>query len=107
MVCKSVVKVVPHACSKAKASFDLRFNIEDDAALQKLKEGEDVNRFKAMRNMKPCPACGLLLEKNAGCDYMMCGDSAHGSIANAVRNGGCAFAFKWSSMKPLEADAVW
>ena len=51
---------------------------------------------------KKCPACGLFIEKNAGCPSMMCGTRAHGSIRDALRNGGCAHEFDWNSMRPLK-----
>ena len=34
---------------------------------------------------KQCPACKLFIEKNEGCDWMMCGDTSHGSIIKAQR----------------------
>ena len=52
-------------------------------------------------NGKECPACGLLLQKNAGCSVMMCGANAHSSMALAMRQGGCGHEFDWNSMKPL------
>ena len=51
---------------------------------------------------KACPACGLFIEKNAGCSSMMCGTRAHGNIQEALRNGGCAHEFDWNSMRPLK-----
>ena len=38
-----------------------------------------------------------MLEKNAGCDFMMCGTNSHGSLAKAIANGGCGYMFKWST----------
>lgn len=29
---------------------------------------------------------------------MMCGTNAHGKVADALRNGGCAFIFDWATM---------
>ena len=47
--------------------------------------------------MPQLPSLGT---KNAGCDYMMCGTHTHGSILQAIRNGGCGHQFFWSSLKP-------
>ena len=30
---------------------------------------------------------------------MMCGTNAHGKVADALRNGGCAYIFNWGSLK--------
>merc|ERR1712225_105490 len=48
---------------------------------------------------KPCPNCGVMVQKNDGCDMMMCGTVAHGSMRDAVRNGGCGFQFDWRTGK--------
>jgi len=40
---------------------------------------------------KKCPACGSFIEKNEGCDWMMCGTKAHGTMQEVVRNGGCGW----------------
>ena len=52
------------------------------------------------KNAKQCPNCQAWVQKNAGCDYMMCGTHTHGSILQAIRNGGCGHQFFWSSLKP-------
>ena len=39
---------------------------------------------------KRCPGCGNFVQKTEGCDIMMCGTNAHGKVADALRNGGCA-----------------
>jgi hypothetical protein len=48
---------------------------------------------------KACPVCGMFIEKNDGCEWMMCGCNSHGKLAVAMRNGGCGIAFNWNSMK--------
>ena len=30
---------------------------------------------------------------------MMCGTTAHGSLAAALRNGGCGIAFEWDTLR--------
>ena len=56
---------------------------------------------------KQCPACKLFIEKNEGCDWMMCGDTSHGSIVKAQRNGGCGLAFQWAKMTPEDDPCGW
>ena len=51
---------------------------------------------------KKCPACGKFVEKTEGCSIMMCGTNAHGRVADALRNGGCAYIFDWNTMKGCE-----
>lgn len=48
---------------------------------------------------KKCPACGLLAQKDGGCDLMMCGTAAHGKVADALQNGGCAYIFSWNTLR--------
>ena len=45
----------------------------------------------------PNPLCTMFIIKNAGCDFMMCGDRAHGNLTQAIRNGGCGCQFRWST----------
>ena len=52
------------------------------------------------KNAKQCPNCQAWVQKNSGCDIMMCGTNSHGSILQAIRNGGCGHQFFWSSLKP-------
>ena len=42
-----------------------------------------------------CQGCGKFVERTAGCRTMMCGTNAHGKVADALRNGGCALIFDW------------
>lgn len=46
---------------------------------------------------KKCPGCGRYMQKTEGCDIMMCGTNAHGRVADALRNGGCAYIWNWST----------
>jgi hypothetical protein len=50
---------------------------------------------------KKCPGCGKFVEKAEGCDVMMCGTSAHGKVADALRNGGCALIFDWRTLQEI------
>ena len=52
------------------------------------------------KNAKQCPNCQGWVQKSDGCDTMMCGTNSHGSILQAIRNGGCGHQFYWSSLKP-------
>jgi hypothetical protein len=54
---------------------------------------------------KKCPACGMFIEKNAGCSHMKCGTRAGGSNADALRNGGCAHEFNWDSLRSVRNGA--
>ena len=35
---------------------------------------------------------------------MMCGTEAHGSVAVALRNGGCAYIFHWETLEAIIDD---
>ena len=52
------------------------------------------------KNAKQCPNCQAWVQKNSGCDTMMCGTHSHGSIIKAIQNGGCGHQFAWSTLKP-------
>jgi len=55
-------------------------------------------------NIKPCPACGMLLEKISGDDTMMCGCEgrpAGGTLEKALAAGGCGHEFNFASLAPL------
>jgi hypothetical protein len=50
---------------------------------------------------KDCPACGMFIEKNQGCDIVMCGSHAHGDVQRILRLGvGCGHEFRWSTLEP-------
>lgn len=49
---------------------------------------------------KRCPNCKNFIQKNGGCNVMMCGTRAHGSLEKAIRNGGCGHQFFWDSGNP-------
>eukprot|EP00466_Bigelowiella_natans_P008205 jgi/Bigna1/73943/fgenesh1_pg.26_\ len=77
-------KAGEHDCKKGEVKMDK----QTEALLKKLG--------------KKCPCCGNFLQKNGGCDIMMCGDTAHGNLLKAVKNGGCGHQFFWSSLKPAK-----
>ena len=49
------------------------------------------------RIAKPCPGCGTLCQKTDGCQLMFCGTSAHGKVADALKNGGCGYIWHWDT----------
>ena len=53
---------------------------------------------------KPCPGCGLLMQKTEGCQLIMCGTVAHGKVADALRNGGCAYVWHWDTLEAVIDD---
>mmetsp|Transcript_16738 Transcript_16738/g.25184 ORF Transcript_16738/g.25184 Transcript_16738/m.25184 type:complete len:1029 (+) Transcript_16738:23-3109(+) len=55
---------------------------------------------------KRCPNCGIAIQKQGGCDIMMCGTKAHGSLATAVANGGCGYQFRWSSLQAVSTTYI-
>ena len=65
-------------------------------------EADPATKALLARIGKKCPACGKIVEKTEGCHIMMCGTNAHGKVADALRNGGCAFIFDWNTMKECE-----
>jgi hypothetical protein len=54
---------------------------------------------------KQCPGCGnVILKATGGGDAMMCGCEARdagGTLAMALRLGGCGHEFSWSTLAPL------
>lgn len=56
---------------------------------------------------KMCPVCGAFIEKNEGCDWMMCGTKAHGSLQEVIRNAGCGIAFLWSNLQVGDDPCGW
>ena len=54
--------------------------------------------------IKPCPACGMLLEKISGDSTMMCGCEARpagGTTAKAIAGGGCGHEFNFDTLAPI------
>ena len=74
--------------NRTERYFDLMEPAEDDPETVKL----------LAKLGKKCPGCGGFVERKAGCRTMMCGTNAHGKIADALRNGGCALIFDWQSL---------
>ena len=90
-VCKQLCESADHECPKK--------NGERDEASAAARAAEDASTLALLSSIgKACPCCGNFIEKNQGCDVMMCGDSAHGSLAKALQNGGCGASFNWSSL---------
>jgi hypothetical protein len=69
----------------------VNINAVDDATMQTLK-----------KIGKKCPACGMFIEKNAGCHVMNCGAHAHASMEQGLAGGGCGAEFDWNTMKALK-----
>jgi len=44
-------------------------------------------------NCRPCPKCGMMIEKNQGCQFMQCGKHAHSGVI--AKGSGCGFQFCW------------
>ena len=85
--CKSVIPAeeqASHMCRNASA------------------EADPATKALMTKIGKQCPGCGNFVQKTEGCNIMMCGTNAHGKVADALRNGGCAFIFDWSSMKACD-----
>lgn len=65
------------------------------------KEDDEATMNMMKKIGKKCPNCSMFIIKNEGCDYMMCGDKAHGDLTKAIKAGGCGQAFMWSSLKKI------
>ena len=63
---------------------------------------DEAARLLMAKIGKRCPACGMFIEKNAGCSHMMCGTRWGGRVEDALRNGGCAHEFDWNTRAPLK-----
>ena len=89
-VCVQCHQLVPehefytHRCPEASADHTM-----DDAASLAL-----------MKKIgKQCPNCNNFIIKNDGCNVMMCGDRAHGSLRKAIKSGGCGQQFYWTTLE--------
>mmetsp|Transcript_2507 Transcript_2507/g.3614 ORF Transcript_2507/g.3614 Transcript_2507/m.3614 type:complete len:1241 (+) Transcript_2507:138-3860(+) len=89
-------------CLRCFAKLDMK-----TATKHVCKEAKQMD-FKTKRLLericKKCPCCGKYIQKNQGCDTMMCGDKAHGDIVKAVKNGGCGHQFYWSTLRPAKTS---
>ena len=72
-------------------------------------EGADVDEATLTalsRTGKRCPCCGTSIERVSGCNVILCGNNAHGSIVDAVRKGGCGFQFNWDTLEPVSSTYI-
>ncbi len=96
-VCQECEEAFPcellHACKSAPSNLD---------TISKSKQTFDENAALVANIGKKCPVCGLFIQKDEGCDYMMCGDKSHGCLADALRNGGCGISFKWEDLQVVD-----
>eukprot|EP00928_Gymnodinium_smaydae_P049335 TRINITY_DN33100_c0_g1_i1.p1 TRINITY_DN33100_c0_g1~~TRINITY_DN33100_c0_g1_i1.p1 ORF type:complete len:1131 (+),score=167.08 TRINITY_DN33100_c0_g1_i1:131-3394(+) len=56
-------------------------------------------------NIKPCPACGILIEKIDGNEEVMCGCEAKpagGTYEKALRGGGCGHIFNFTTLASMD-----
>ncbi|CAJ1415619.1 unnamed protein product [Effrenium voratum] len=60
-------------------------------------EQERLDQMHASQNARCCPHCGRIIEKNAGCDVMTCGNHAHQRLQHGE---GCGREFNWSQARP-------
>jgi len=89
-------------CMSCHEIFDLGHNCQGKQ-LRELEDAVDHATINLMEKIaKKCPACGFFVEKNGGCDFMMCGDNSHGSVVKALKNGGCGFQFNWNTLQPVK-----
>lgn len=81
---------------------DDKMERHDCPAIAAIAAAEEALSLKLLDKVaKKCPRCGMYVQKNGGCDYMMCGTHTHGNLRDAIRNGGCGHSFKWSDLKPV------
>ena len=89
-------------CMQCKISLDPSEMDSHKCIIEKTSTSMDPETAAVVRKIsRPCPNCNLLVTKNGGCDYMICGTSSHGRILDALRNGGCGFQFSWQTMKAV------
>jgi len=63
-----------------------------------------ATRLELPQNIKPCPACNMLLEKVSADDAVLCGCQSRkegGSYELALAAGGCGHEFNFSTLRPL------
>ena len=58
-------------------------------------EEESANAQWIMANTKPCPKCGRSIQKNGGCQHMVCGTNA---------SSGCGIHFCWNCLVTSEGS---
>ena len=73
----------------------------------KVEEMDEATKALLRKNAKQCPVCEMWIQKNAGCDWMLCGDRAHGSLKTIIKNGGCGIAFKWNNLEVADDPCGW
>ncbi|CAJ1444804.1 unnamed protein product [Effrenium voratum] len=61
------------------------------------REQERLDQMHAAQNARCCPHCGRIIEKNAGCDVMTCGNHAHQGL---IHGEGCGRDFSWLQSQP-------
>lgn len=66
---------------------------EDAEAWRTLMASDGMNAKWIRANCRPCPRCGMMLEKNQGCMHMVCGKHAHGG--SIAKGHGCGLSFCW------------
>lgn len=86
MNCKTKLNI--HTAKHHKCIVKTEKNEVDEATLKLLEETGKV-----------CPNCELIVQKNGGCDVVMCGTNAHGRILDALKAGGCGCQFNWSTLR--------
>jgi len=81
-----------------------------DATTHMCKQGgaavDPASKALLAKVCKACPGCGMPQQKTDGCALMMCGTVAHGRVADALRNGGCAYIFHWDTLEPQSAPSA-
>ena len=75
MNCKTKLNI--HTAKHHKCIVKTEKNEVDEATLKLLEQTGKV-----------CPNCELIVQKNGGCDVVMCGTNAHGRILDALKAGG-------------------
>jgi len=75
---------------------------EDNATKSETVDMEQILKA-ANGNGVFCPNCNFFVLRNGGCDTVMCGGHAHGSLVEAIRNGGCGYLFNYQT-KEREAS---
>jgi hypothetical protein len=79
----------------------------DQSRVVSNQQAEDKSLASMANIGKPCPLCQNFIAKNGGCDWMLCGDTSHGSLENCLRNGGCGGAFLYSTLEVGDDPCGW
>lgn len=78
------------SCRQCNVDLPASVGLNGSAGPKHVCDPEAKSSWEAIRAwVKPCPACGIMIQKDGGCDQMLC------------TNPDCGFTFEWSTGKAV------